>query len=133
MGPSNLPIVLPSQRNDCETTLNSSYRCAKNKASSSYKRIRVKHLFLFLNLMDISGFFTKYCIMQYFTSKNCKRITFCVMRKIVNCKSIFIILFIAQIHLVSGKRGLSQKVFKLLYSSLCLLVDRRHTSGTPSI
>ena len=131
MRPISLSIVVPSQTKDCQTTLNSSYRCAKNKASSSYKEI--KSSFLCLNLIGISRFFTKYCIMQYFTCKYCKQITVCVMRKTMICKNIFILLSKLRINIVSRKRGLSQKVFKLLHTSLCLLVDRTLRSGTPSV
>ena len=43
-----------------------------------------------------------------------------------------IMLCLVQIHIVSKKRGLSQKVFKF-YTSICLLVDRSHRPGTPSV
>ena len=76
VGPISLPIVVPGQTKDQQATLNSSYRCAKNKVSSLYKKIKTS--FLFLNLIGISRFFTKYCVIQYFTCKYCKQATVCV-------------------------------------------------------
>ena len=93
----------------------------QNKASSPYKEIKTSLLCLIL--IDISRFFTKYCIMQYFTCKYCKQISVCVMQKIIICKNVFIMLSIVQIHIIFRKRELSQKVFELLHPSLCLLVD----------
>ena len=44
----------------------------------------------------------------------------------------FMMLCIVKTHIASRKRKLSQKVFKLFYALLCLLIDRSHRSGTLS-
>ena len=49
VGPSSLLIVVPSQTINRQTTVNSSYRCAKNKASSSYEKIKTSFFVLELN------------------------------------------------------------------------------------
>ena len=114
VGPSSLPIAVPSQTKDQQTTLNSSYRCAENKASTGSSYEETETSFLCLNLIGILRFFTKYCILKYFTFNYCKQITICVMRKIIICKNIFVMLCVVQIHILSSKRGLLQKAFKLL-------------------
>ena len=70
--PSSLSIMMPSPKKDWQAALNSSYRCAKNKASHSYEKIKTS--FSSINLIGISRFFNQYCIMQYFTCKYCKHV-----------------------------------------------------------
>ena len=53
--------------------------------------------------------------------------------KITIGKNNFIMLCIMQTDIVSRRQGLSQKVFKLVHASLCLLADRSHRSDTPSV
>ena len=130
VGPTILPFECSVKQRTSKQHSNSSYRCAKNKASSSFKKIKAS--FMCLNLVGISCFFTHYGMMQ-FTCRYCKQITFCAMQKIIICKNIFVMLSIVQIHIGSKNRRLSKKVFKLLHASLCLLVDRSHRSGTPCV
>ena len=81
--------------------------------SSLYKEIKAS--FLYLNLFGIFRFFTKYCIMQYFTFKYCSQITVCVMRKIIVCKNILIMLCIRAmcgVKMIEKRR--SQELMSLL-------------------
>ena len=103
---SSLPIVVPGQTKDQQTTVHIDVLKTKHLAHIR----RDQNIFSCLNLIGISRFFTKYCMMQYFACQYHEQITFCVMRKIVICKNIFMMLCVVQFHIVSRKRGLSQKI-----------------------